>query len=215
MKDIPTVGPEDIKDDENRIFCMNDLSKEKVIYLLRFINTFRLRGMVDEFMSFVINVKEIMEKYTLGESIPEFFIQKYDIYELFYTLVDYVFLEYDNAKFFVNEPELADSTIGDVSYLYKVEVDPLKVKKLMNLTKHDAIRLLRTFNTFRKRDTVDKFLTQIGDIENIYDTFSNFVNYLFEEYYNADYFKSEPELIDPLFQEKEFGKIITSEGRYD
>lgn len=215
MRDIPTVNPDDVEDDEYNISKMDDISKKEAIHLLRSINIYRLKGVVDEFINFVINVKDIMEKYEKDEPIPKFIMQNRETYELFHYLVDYTFQEYDNAKYFADEPELADHIIGDVSHLYRIEQDPSNVKKLVDLTRHDAIHLLRIFNSFRKSYTVDQFFTQMGDVENVYDTFSNFVGYIFGEYGNANYFKNEPELIDPVFQEKEFGKVIESEGKYD
>ena len=75
--------------------------------------------------------------------------------------------------------------------VYRAEIDPNEVKKLDDLTKNDAIRLVRVINSFRREDAVDRFLSVI-DINDVYELFSLYISYIFHEYREANYFLDEP-----------------------
>lgn len=44
------------------------------------------------------------------------------------------------------------------------EVDPNNITKIEDLTQKDLVRLLRIINSFRRKDIVDKFITDIGEL---------------------------------------------------
>lgn len=145
------------------------------------------------------------EKKIMEETPIKKFMDIGDIYNIFNMLVDYVFQLvpvtggvlhlYNRANYFLDEPELkTKATVFEIH----PEINHENIKHLQDLTHKDAIRLLRAFNSFRRKDIVDKFFTDIGDFENIYEMFSLFVGYLFHEYENANYFLNEPELYPKL-----------------
>lgn len=220
-------------------------NSQELLHYLRFINLFRTRQHVDEFIELGLTgtpakyykkfpeitrslekaikeqkpeqLKEFeKEKKILEEAPVEISMELGDIYTIFNILVDYTFQLvpqtggilnlYNKANYFYDEQELKIK--GTAFEEFYPEVDPKLVKHLQDLIKKDVQRLLRAFNSFRRKDIVDKFLTDIGDFENIYDMFSLFVGYIFYEYENADYFLDEPELSTkfPSWQITKFGK---------
>lgn len=201
---------------------LDDIPLNSALHILRMINVYEVKREVDEFIENGLGISlvkiakekpEIME--SLGEAIEKLFPERKkeydemlkklekepvpiladlgDIYSIFQALTDYMFVLYDNANLFYDEPELKiKETVFEV---IPMEVNPDKIKKLDDLTHKDAIRLLRVFNSFRRKDTVDKFLTDIGDFEDIYEMFALFVGHLFHEYADtANFFMDEPEL---------------------
>lgn len=191
---IDIIDPSKVKE-EPPVFKMQDLSKEQAIELLRSINIFRLRTQINEF------IKEVASG---GIDIPQL-ICEFNLHQMFYTFVDYIFLSYDKANYFENEPERKNCTLKDILATYKYDIPPSEVKELEDLNRNDAIRLLRMVNSFRSAKIIDEFLQNIyvfGIIysqhpeihPNVYDIFSVFVERLFFEYGTANYFKNEPEL---------------------
>lgn len=225
-----------------KIKDMDDLPQKAAVYILRLTNKFRAKGEVGEFIDYVLNINldlvlktfpgvidiieelrpelkdELEEKKRRLKIIPIGKpIEIGAIYQIFSTFVDYLFIMYDRANYFGNEPEVINLVGKTVFDLYLRELDPNEIKTLSQLTKNDAIRLVRAINSFRRKDMVDRFLSEIGDFENIYDLFQLYVGYLFHEYENADYFLNEPELDFRMkeFQTKEFGNPTKFEGEFD
>lgn len=221
--------------DASEVYKLDDISLKAAIYILRMINVYEARGEVDEFIESGLNISieklakkgylKVMEsviKELEGEEARKKFQKKreklekapipvrldFDIYTVFKDLTDYIFALYDNANLFYDEPELKIKE--KVFEVIPTEANPDKIKKLDDLTHKDAIRLLRVFNSFRRKDIVDKFLIEIGDFEDIYMMFHLFVGYLFHEYDTADFFLNEPEL-DPRYpgwQKITFGRSV-------
>ncbi len=220
---------------------LDDLPRKAAIHFLRMANRFRARGNIDDFIDNVLTLTadKAIQKYPfvldiVGQMHPE---RKEEIdrikedldkmligvqtdigniYQIFGLFAEYLFVMFDKAHYFQDEPEYRDLIGKTVFEVYKTEIDPDKVKKLDDLTKNDAIRLVRVINSFRRKDTVDRFLSEM-DFDNIYDLFSLYIGYIFHEYDKANYFLDEPEL-DPKeteFQEKEFGDITKFEGEFD
>lgn len=169
-----------------------------------------LREQKSEYLEEFEKEKKIMEEAPVEKSM-----ELGDIYSIFNILVNYTFqlvpqtggiLDlYNKANYFHDETELKIKRT--VFKEFSPDIDPKLITHLQDLTKKDAIRLLRVFNSFRRKDIVDKFLTDIGDFENIYDMSSLFVGYIFHEYENANYFLEEPELSTkfPSWQTTKFG----------
>jgi hypothetical protein len=211
------------------------------IYAIRLINLFRERPHVDEFYDSIFHIsmekvahmgildivegavgqlhgeearKEMhKERERLEKAPTSVSLDSDDIYEMFGTLVDYLFMFWVKVNYFTNEPEI--TMTGTVFENFPPEVDPDSVRKIEDLTQKDVVRLLRIVNSFRRKDIVDKFITDIGDVEDLYDMFSLFVGYIFQDYKNANYFLDEPELsADPKYvpwQISIFGKPTHSE----
>ena len=183
---------------------LDDLPKNAAIYILRVVNTHRAKGEVDEFVESVLTLEVALTD--IG-----------DLYTVFSTFGEHLFIMFDKAHYFQDEPEFYNLIGKTVFEAYPTEVDPRKIKKLEDLTKNDAIRLIRVLNSFRRKDMVDIFLSTVGDFESIYELFQLYISYIFHEYENANYFLDEPEL-DP--KEKEFQTIILNrptkfEGEFD
>ncbi len=221
---------------------LDDLPRNAAIYILRVVNAHRAKGEVDEFIEHVLLLsfedalkdypcileivacykperKEEIEKIKkeLDKILRSKTTEIGDLYTVFSTFAEHFFITFDKAKYFQDEPEYKNMIGKTVFDIYPTEVDPKNVKKLDDLTKNDAIRLIRVLNSFRRKNTVDMFLSTIGDFENIYELFQLFISYIFHEYENANYFLDEPEL-DP--KEKEFQTIILNrptkfEGEFD
>lgn len=224
------------------IKIMDELPRRVSIYHVRLLNCHRIPASVDEFIDIVLEfsmekvakrgylriveatVKEFegeearkrhQRKREILENAPIPKPVHYgDIYSIFEKFNDYVFQNWVTANFFMNEPELA--MIGTVFDEFSPEVNPDKIKRIEDLTKKDVIRLLRVVNSFRRKDIVDKFLTDIGDFDNLHDLFNLFVGYVFQEYKNANYFLNEPELsTDPKcipWQITMFGRPVVIES---
>lgn len=220
---------------------LDDLPRKAAIHMLRLANRFRARGVVDDFIDNVLTLTadKAMQKYPfvldiVGDMQPEkreeidrikkdldkmlVGIQTDigDIYQIFGLFAEYLFVYFDKAHYFQDEQEYKNLIGQTVFEVYKTEIDTDKVKKLDDLTKNDAIRLVRVINSFRIKEKVDRFLSEM-DFDNIYDLFSLYIGYIFHEYDKANYFLDEPEL-DPKeteFQEKEFGVITKFEGEFD
>ena len=210
---------------------LDDIPRRIAIYLIRSLNTMRIRGVFDEFVHVVFTNtgtpwslieslvgelkgeearKEVQRERERLEKIP--ILQNLDIgniYDFFATFVDYFFESIIPAKFFVDEPELKMK--DTVFETFIPEIDPGNIKRIEDSPKKDIIRLLRVVNSFRRKDIVDKFLADIGDFEDLYDLFYLFVGYVFQEYRSANYFLDEPELsTDPKYipwQTTMFGPI--------
>ncbi len=208
------------------IKIMDELPRRVAIHHIRIINTHRIKANVDEFIDAVLEYSEekiakmgflrILEDVTRqleGEEARKRFqkrrerlekapiprILNYgDIYSIFHKFNDYIFQANYSAQFFNNESELKiTSTVFEA---FKPEIDPNKVKRIEDLSQKDVVRLLRVVNSFKRKDIVDKFLSDIGDFEDLYDLFNLFVGYIFHEYENANYFLDEPELsTDPRY----------------
>lgn len=221
---------------------LEDLPRKAAIYILRVVNAHRAKGEIDEFIEHVLLMtfekamkdfpcvldiakcfyperKEEIEE--LKKEIDNMLVYKTtdigDIYTIFSTFGEHFFITFDEANYFQNEPEYNNLIGKTVFDAYPTEVDPSKIKKLDDLTKKDAQRLIRVINSFRRKDVVDRFLSEIGDFENIYELFQLYIGYIFHEYENAHYFLDEPEL-DP--KEKEFQTVILNrptkfEGEFD
>lgn len=181
----------------------DDLPRKAAIHFLRMANRFRAIGEVDDFINDVLK-------------IPETPTDIGDIYDIFGLFAEYIFIMFDKAHYFQDEPEYKNLIGKTVFEVYKTEIDPDSIKKLNDLTKNDAIRLLRVINSFRRKDTVDRFISEM-DFDSIYDLFSLYIGYIFHEYDKANYFLDEPELNpkETEFQEKEFGDITKFEGQFD
>jgi hypothetical protein len=226
---------------EAKVEKLDDLPRNAAIYILRVVNAHRARGEIDEFIEHILllSFEDAMKEFPCVIDIVACYkperqeeVEKIkrelaklpkklhtdigDIYTIFSTFGEHFFVMFEKAKYFQDEPEyynLEGKTVFDV---YPTEVDPNKVKKLDDLTKNDAIRLIRVVNSFRRKDAVDIFLSTI-DFESIYELFQLYITYIFHEYENANYFLDEPEL-DP--KEKEFQTIILNrptkfEGEFD
>lgn len=241
-KDVLIIG---FREENDKVTSLDKMPRTSALHFLRFINLFRTRQHVDEFIDLGLTgtpatyykrfpeivksfekflkerkpeyIKEFEREKKIMEKAPvEKFMELGDIYTIFDILTNYTFqlipqtggiLDlYKNANYFYNEPELKIK--GTVFKEFFPEIDPKNIKHLQDLTKKDVIRLLRIFNSFRRKEIVDKFLTDIGDFENIYDMFSLFVGYIFYEYEDANYFLDEPELSTkfPSWQIVKFGK---------
>lgn len=221
---------------------LEDLPRKAAIYLLRSTNKYRARGEVDEYVKNVLTmtnekaikdfpcILDILEcfyperreeidkiKKDLNMSLKGVTTDIGDLYTIFSTLAGHLFLFFDDANYFSDELEYINLIGKTVFDIYPTEVDPKKIKKLEELSKKDAQRLIRVINSFRRKDIVDRFLSEIGDFESIYDLFQLYIGYVFHEYDNANYFLDEPEL-DPTnkeFQIKEFTIPTVFEGEFD
>ena len=223
------------------IKTMDELPRRIAIYYIRLINTHRIKANVDEFIDIVLEYSEekiakmgilrVLEDVTRqleGEEAGERFkkrrerlekapvprILNYgDIYSIFYKFNDYIFQARMDAHFFENEPEL--KITGTVFETFKPDINPNKIKRIEDLPQKDVIRLLRVVNSFKRKDIVNKFLSDIGDFEDLYELFNLFVGYIFHEYENANYFLDEPELsTDPKYipwQTTMFGRPVVIE----
>lgn len=227
---------------EYHVKKLDDLPRKAAIYILRVVNAHRAKGEVDEFIEKVLLLsfedtlrdfpcildivacayparKQEIEKIKkeLDKTLKNKPTEIGDLYTVFSTFGEHFFIMFDNAHYFQDEPEYKNMVGKTVFDVYPTEVDPKEIKKLDDLTKNDAIRLVRVLNSFRRKDTVDMFLSNVGDFENIYELFQLYIAYIFHEYENANFFLNEPEL-DP--KEKEFQTIILNrptkfEGEFD
>jgi len=227
---------------EHTVKKLDDFPKNAAIYILRVVNAHRAKGEVDEFIESVLllTLEDALKDFPCVLDIAACFhperkqeIEKIkreldktlknkptdigDLYTVFSTFGEHYFIMFDKAHYFQNEPEFYNLKGKTVFEAYPTEVDPREIKKLDDLTKNDAIRLLRVVNSFRRKDMVDIFLSTVGDFESIYELFQLYISYIFHEYENANYFLDEPEL-DP--KEKEFQTLILNrptkfEGKFD
>lgn len=194
---------------------LDDLPQKAAIHLLRLANRFRIKYIVDDFIENILTlttdnatqkfpcVLDIVE-CTLSERSDEIDRIKNDIdktltyapndtediYHIFDTFAKYLFVLFDRANYFQDEPEYKHLIEDTIFGVYRTEINPDKIEKLDDLTKNDAIRLVRVINSFRRKDAVDRFLSVI-DINNIYDLFSLYISYIFHEYREANYFLDE------------------------
>ncbi len=197
---------------------LDEIPRRLAIYLIRLLNTFRERSVANEYIDVVIDwsgsscklfmkitesvvgeekIKKYKKERERLENIP-LSLHVGDIYDIFTQFVDYIFQSWSFANFFMYEPEL--KITGTVFDEYSPEVNPDNIKKIEDLTQKDLVRLLRIINSFRRRDIVDKFVTDIGDFEDLYDLLYLFVGYVFQDYKNANFFLDEPELSsDPKY----------------
>jgi hypothetical protein len=199
---------------------LNGMPRRLGIYAIRSLNLFRLRPRVDEFYDSVFTIsmdklardgtlkvvegaigqligeearKKVKKERERLEKVPTpVTLEENEVYSVFGTLVDYLFVYWTNVNYFMDEPELKME--GTVFDNFLPEVDPNNIRKIEDLTQKDVVRLLRIVNSFRRKDIVDKFITDIGDVEDLYDLFYLFVGYVFQDYKNANYFLDEPEL---------------------
>lgn len=195
---------------------LDDLPKRAAIHLLRLASRFRRKYVVDNFIENVLTIRtenatqkfpcvlDVVEctnnerrdeidriKDDIDKTLTHTPNELGDIYHTFDAFAEYLFALFDHANYFKDEQEykyLIEDTIFGV---YRAEIDPNEVKKLDDLTKNDAIRLVRVINSFRREDAVDRFLSVI-DINDIYELFSIYISYIFHEYRNANYFLDEP-----------------------
>lgn len=224
---------------------LEDLPRKAAIYILRMLNIHRAKGEVDEYINEVLllTLDRALQEYPcvlditacyyperkaeidkikeeLKKALKNIPTDMGDIYTIISTFGEYLFVTFDTAHYFQDEPEYKDLVGKTVFEVYKTDIDPDKVKKLDDLTKNDAIRLVRVINSLRqefRKDMINKFLSDIGDFESVYDLFSLYVGYIFHEYENANYFLDEPEL-DPKekeFQTREFDRPVKFEGEFD
>lgn len=200
----------------HRIKKLDDLPQKAAVHILRLANRFREKWKVDDFIENVLTIttdnstqkfpctldvvectypERRDELYRIKKDIDKTLIHAPneigDIYHLFRTFAKYLFALFDRAHYFQDEPEYKHLVEDTIFGAYRTEIDPDEIKHLDDLTKNDAIRLIRVINSFRRKDAVDRFLSVI-DVDDIYDLFSLYISYIFNEYREANYFLDEP-----------------------